>query len=472
MALETDKPMPAVESGAREVYSKPPLTFGEKMGFSLGGAQQSFGYIPKSIILQVYNVLLCVNPMLLGPAVLINRLTEAMIEPWIGHHVDKRTNSGRKCKPLIWLGGIGSAILMPVIFLAPPGWGEYWKLAFLLVTTTVFVFAFSTFTVSLNAMLVARTGQGSDRNSLAAWFTMGAILGGTLGNWALPLIMWLKKVMSGGIQMPLLLGTGALAVFMLICTIVLQKLSREQPRIIVQAEETPHKTSSYGDMFRALKVKPFRILVIVSCVAVFGGAIVSQFSFYLKSYYMFGGDTMRGATWAAMAGMTWSISALACIPIFRYIAERCGKRNAIFIALSFGIAGEMAKWFIHQPGVPPGFLLLVAFMLAPYNSIGMLGLSMLGDVCDWDEEHNGIRREGTMVAVMSVTNKFGMIISPAIAGPLLAWSGFDATLGGNQSPDVFLSMRVFYAALPFSCACLAFVLATKLPVMDKHNRKR
>lgn len=438
------------------------------MGFSLGGAQQSFGYVPKSIILQVYNVLLGVNPMLLGPAVLINRLTEAMIEPWIGHIVDKRTRAGLRNKPLIWIGGIGSAILLPLIFLAYPSWGEYSKLAFLILTSTVFVFSFSTFTVSLNAMVVSRTGQGPDRNSLAAWFSMGAILGGMIGNWVLPLIIFLTTVISGGVQLPLLLGTCALSAFMLTFTIVLQALTHEQPRRVVPVDNKLRKTSSYGDMIRALKVKPFRVLVIVTCVAVFGGAIVSQFSFYLKSYYMFGGDTTRGATWAAMAGMTWSISALLCIPLFRYFANRWGKRNAIFIALSFGIIGELAKWFIHQPGVPPVFLLLVAFMLAPYNAIGMLGLSMLGDVCDWDEEHNGIRREGTMVAVMSVTNKFGMIISPAIAGPLLAWSGFNASLGGNQSPDVFLSMRIFYAVFPFSCSCLALALATRLPVMDRH----
>jgi Na+/melibiose symporter-like transporter len=190
---------------------------------------------------------------------------------------------------------------------------------------------------------------------------------------------------------------------------------------------------------------------------------VAQFGVYVKGYYMFEGDVPRGAFWTAVAGTVYQLAALSSLPLFRWLADRIGKRNTLLSAIGCAIMGEILKWFIHQPGVPPIWLPITAILLAPYGAMSMLVLTMLADVCDWDEATNGVRREGTFVAVMSLCTKVSYILSPLLSGLLLAWSGFDAALGKAQSTHTLLSMRVFYSAVPFSCACIAFGLMLFCP---------
>jgi glycoside/pentoside/hexuronide:cation symporter, GPH family len=52
----------------------------------------------------------------------------------------------------------------------------------------------------------------------------------------------------------------------------------------------------------------------------------------------------------------------------------------------------------------------------------------------------------------------GMMLSMLIGGPMLEFTGFDAKLGGNQSADAILGIRLLFVGIP----CIAIVIALVL----------
>jgi GPH family glycoside/pentoside/hexuronide:cation symporter len=61
--------------------------------------------------------------------------------------------------------------------------------------------------------------------------------------------------------------------------------------------------------------------------------------------------------------------------------------------------------------------------------------------------------------------KFGMSASMFIVGPLLdEVSGFDAKLGGNQTPDTIFSMRLLFTGIPVAALLVALVMIQLYPL--------
>ena len=67
---------------------------------------------------------------------------------------------------------------------------------------------------------------------------------------------------------------------------------------------------------------------------------------------------------------------------------------------------------------------------------------MMADICDNDELRHGERREGMFGAVYNWVAKTAVSLSFFAGGMSLVLVGFDAELGGNQSADTFLGMRL------------------------------
>ena len=90
---------------------------------------------------------------------------------------------------------------------------------------------------------------------------------------------------------------------------------------------------------------------------------------------------------------------------------------------------------------------------------------------DWDELENGTRREGAFGAFYGWTMKLGFAVCFFLAGFILEWTGFDATLGGNQSPVTLQSMLWLYALLPAIGLVIAMVFVSRYPITEKVARE-
>jgi GPH family glycoside/pentoside/hexuronide:cation symporter len=220
--------------------------------------------------------------------------------------------------------------------------------------------------------------------------------------------------------------------------------------------------SGFFDGFgETLKSKPFLKLCAVTFLVFNGFILIASFQSYVIIYYVFAGDTVRGAEYAGYAGTLGAISTFCVIMVVTWLGTRLGKKRALYLAILLSMVGYALKWVCYDPDAP--WLLLVP---APFLAFGLGGLftlmpSMIADVVDLDELQTHERREGMYGAVFWWVVKLGMAAALAASGFLLNGTGFDVALGGQQSDRTIILMRLFDAAVPFVASGIAvWIIAT------------
>jgi GPH family glycoside/pentoside/hexuronide:cation symporter len=89
------------------------------------------------------------------------------------------------------------------------------------------------------------------------------------------------------------------------------------------------------------------------------------------------------------------------------------------------------------------YLMLVngAILGIAYAGLWTMLPTMQIDVVDYDELKTGARREGSFASVYSWVLKLSFCMGYLLSGPFLEMTGFDASLGGEQSVDTLTNVR-------------------------------
>jgi GPH family glycoside/pentoside/hexuronide:cation symporter len=109
------------------------------------------------------------------------------------------------------------------------------------------------------------------------------------------------------------------------------------------------------------------------------------------------------------------------------------------------------------------YLLLIAspFLAFHLGALFTMVPSMVADVCDFDELQTGTRREGMFSGIYWWIQKLGMAGASVLSGVLLVRTGFNVTLGANQTTHALLYMRLFDIGIPILTSIIAiFIIMT------------
>jgi len=216
-----------------------------------------------------------------------------------------------------------------------------------------------------------------------------------------------------------------------------------------------------------LKSKPFLKLCVATFLVFNGFMLVSSFQFYVIIYYVFGGDTVRGAEYAGYAGTAQSIATFCVIVFVTWLGTRLGKKRTFYVAIGVSMLGYALKWVCYDPDIP--WLLVVP---APLLAFGLGGLftimpSMIADVVDFDELQTHERREGMYGSIFWWVVKLGMAAALAAGGFLLNATGFDVALAGDQAERTITLMRLCDAFLPFVASGVAIWMIATFSITEE-----
>ena len=130
--------------------------------------------------------------------------------------------------------------------------------------------------------------------------------------------------------------------------------------------------------------------------------------------------------------------------------------------------GGIVKWFVFVPGQSPWWILLDPIFCGPiWVAIGMLMPSMLADICDEDELRSSQRREGMYGAIFSWITKTGVSLAFFGSGVALVLVGFNEELGGGQSDETFLWLRLILAGSVMITAGLSALILLAYPITER-----
>ena len=471
----------------------------QKFGYGLGTFVDMWGHwLYPNIAFQVFAIFLAVKPELVGIAVILNRVIDAVSDPLFGWLSDNtRTKLGRR-RPYMMVGAVLAGLGLPLLVGVTPGWGSTtifgWEVShyfwFMLLSSALYLPVVSCFNmpyISLGNELTPdyheRTSVFSVKNAVqkipevglffaGQFFTMSVWVGAEPGNlgerlhqlftttaaWA-PAADGAKPNMLLGAQVFCTLA-GAI-VLMAGLTSALLVRERYFNKLVAGKQE---KISLRETLWETLKCQPFRIQVAMNLAYSLGLSMVGTLGFAATLYYVCQGNISEGNLWNFWMGVSGMVFGFLGIPVFAGIARRLGKRAAMASVFSFAIVIFVATWWLYTPQIR--WLQVFASGLIAFTGAGFWTLlySILADVVDYDELKTGKRREGAFAGCNSWITKVGMAVGAGISFFILGWIGFDAKLEGNQTEHTLFMIRLLLAVIPILGLACALVALARFPL--------
>ena len=437
------------------------LSFGYLSLFGLSGLAGYYSTIGvQALATPVYQMTLGVNPAWLGLALAIPRVLDAFVDPIVGNISDNTHSRFGRRRPYIVIGSIAMALTFGLIWMVPTGWSQVAQLSWFVVTSIIFFFCHSIFSVPLQSLSYEITPDYDERTRVQGFSSFFNRIGELTYSWVFPLSqLAIFATPMIGVRS---VAWGVAVFFLAIPGIIAGVAGRERFAQMAAQQDKVH----FGATIRAAFAnRPFRYLIAMVVTTFLVGMLASSMDYYLLVYYVCHGDLALGSFWKGVLSSTYGIVGLISVPLLTAISKRIGKETTMIAVLGLLIVGACARWWIFRPGA--GWWIMLDPILgggALWVAITMVVQSMFADICDEDELASGQRREGIFGAVFSWLTKAGTSLAFLVTGIVLNWVGFDVALKADQAPSTILAMRLFLTIAPALAAVACIILLKNYPL--------
>ena len=405
----------------------------------------------------IYNMGLGVDPRMLGWALGLPRIWDAISDPLMGNFSDNtRTRFGRR-RPYILIGAILCAIMFALIWSPPTGWSPTAIGWYFMALVFIYYTAYTIFVVPWGAMGLELTTDYNERTRVQAYRTFFQ----GVGAFGLSAMWWLALKWGGGNDVVGVRYVGlAFAALILVCGVLPAIFCREN------LAHDQDKIKFWPAIKATFSNTVFLLLIAVTVCVFLGIFMVNSFALYINTYYVFDGDKEGVAFLQMIAGFAFQGAGVGLIPVISYIATRVGKKATLIGGLLMVVVAYGTSWWCYTPDNPWLQLITLALAAPGLACMWMIASSMVADICDMDELKTGRRREGMYGASYSWACKAGISLTMVLGGYMLSWSGFDAAVE-VQPEAVITNMRLLYMFVPMGFVGLAALLVAFYPLTEE-----
>ncbi|MFT3788665.1 MAG: MFS transporter [Tepidisphaeraceae bacterium] len=419
---------------------------------------------------KIFTIGFGINAVILGWAMMLPRLVDAVVDPYLGHLSDNtHTRWGRR-KPYLVIGAVLGSVFLCAMWWADPRWSERALLIYIGVLGTLCYLCYGLYTMAWTAVGYELTDDYNERSKVAAvgalFLAVVALNSAWIFRVALMPMFGATTVIDGKTVGDPVIGmrwlSAILSVVIIVAALVAAKFCKER-----FAHVNRTHTALLPALRTTLKNRPFVILLLIKVCQLFGERLSGGLLAFLAIYYVCNGDKTLGTSIEGIGGTIGTVWSFALLPLIKPISTKFGKRAAMILGASISLAAAGAQPFILNPQYP--YLMLIpALVVSPLMLIAnTIANAVVPDICDLDELQTGERREGLFTAVMGFMAKMEISLCTLLVGYMVAWSGLNLKLTGPQSADV-LHRLYWIAIIPNIVFTLgAFVLTLMFPMTAK-----
>jgi glycoside/pentoside/hexuronide:cation symporter, GPH family len=436
--------------------------FGQKIAWSFGSVADQFMQNGINMLaLPLYNLTLGVDPRLLGFALAIPRLLDALTDPLMGNVSDNfRSKWGRR-KPFILAGGIGCAVSFFLLWCPPVAFGDTGLFAYFMAMAIVYYLAYTVFAVPRNALGYELSDDYKDRNTLFAINTIVASATGMLLPWLYklsfsPLFAGEERNELVGVRWVALISAALIGLSILPSVLFNPESEKALHQNKIKFIRTAKTTLSCG---------PFLIVVLITFIVLLSVMLVGPMAIYINTFYLCDGDREMGAYWGGMVGTVQALSGLLSAPLIAALAKRFGKMRVMSLGLLVGIIGFISTWWTYNPTYPWMQIFSMLLIQPGIGCVWVLSGSMIADICDYDELKTGLRREGMFGAIFTFLTKLGGSSVTLLGGYMLVFAGYID--GQSVTPETIFNLRAYFAFLPAVLIALCLFAAARYPLTEE-----
>ncbi len=445
-----------------------------KIAYGLGTALDMWGFwLYPGVASAVFVIYLGIDPWLVGLALTLIRIYDAISDPITGWISDNfRSKHGRR-RPFILVAGVLAGLGLPMLFMVSPSWVGHTFLGlsvvfwYMMLSSLIYIPIMALYTVPYNSLGAEMTPDYEERTSVMTYkgsmqkiFEVAnfyALRFTNLSWFLLPGTVVGKDTLKGMQVYTCILGL-LMAAFSII--IFFRVKERYYEKVVVKTKE---KISLKSSLYETLKCKPFRIIMLYGVAFTLGTSMVGSLGYFATVYYVCGGNAISGDDWNFWMGVSFMLGGFLGAPLLGWVARRIDKKRAVMTAALIGIIGYGGSWFLYTPMIPWLQTIASGIMGLAAAGLWMLHGSIGADVIDYDEYTNGFRREGSFTACGSYILKLGNSLGGIVALTILQWSGYNAALQ-MQSESTIFWIRAMLASIPVLGLIAVIFIIGRLPL--------
>lgn len=434
------------------------LPRGPLAGFAAGSLGMGVWVtVPGLLLLYFLTDVLAVGPWLAGLALLLPKIADVLLHPWVGHRADvEQTRRGDRRRLLLL--GCALPIAFAGLFAVPGGLTGAPAAAWVAVFFVAGNLLFAAYQVPYLATPADLRIGYHERTRLMAFrmvvLTLGILASGLLA----PLLTGGDAATRAGYQrMGVVLAVG-MVVAMLVGVAGIARLR------VSAATGTASGHSGWRALRTALRDRQFRWLVAAYLAMSTTTHLVLAGVPYYAEY------ELRAPEATTVLVAAFVAPALLVTPAWLVVARRVGKQRALLGAQGAFAVGSLVL-AVGRPAGLPVLVAAVAVLGVAFAGMQLLPFSMLPDVIRAATDTDGTPA-GTYTGVWTATEAIGAALGPYAFALCLAVGGFVASGAGESpvQPDAALAaVRYGFGLLP-AVAMLAALLLQRRYTLDETAR--
>ena len=389
------------------------LTLREKISYGLGAVGKDMVYmLSASYILYYYQDILGVSAVAMGIILMAARVFDAFNDPIMGVVVAKTRTRWGKFRPWLLIGTLLIAVVLYLMFAAPPALTGAGLIAYAAVTYIVWGVTYTMMDIPYWSMIPAFTEGGKEREGLS---TLARSCAG-VGSAIVTIITMISVVTLGQGDERKGFGLFALIVAVLFVVFVVITCINIKEKSTVNVD-----SPSVGQMFRALLSNDQAMTVVITIVLINCSIyITSNLVIYFFKYDFGGTDWYKSFTiFNTFGGGIQILSMMLFFPILRKFLSAIKVFYVSFAMAILGYASLLILAFTNMSNV---FLLFIPgfFIFAANGMLSVLTTVFLANTVDYGELKNNRRDESVIFSMQTFVVKLASGVAALIVSICLS----------------------------------------------------
>lgn len=392
------------------------LKTSEKISYGLGAVGKDMVYmLSASYVLYYFQDLLGVSAVAMGVILLAARIFDAFNDPVMGLVVAKTRTRMGKFRPWLLIGTLTNAVILFMMFAAPPSLDAKGLVAYAAVTYILWGVTYTMMDIPYWSMIPAFTKGGKERENLTTLARscagvgsaiiqigtifcvtrLGALLGGSTS----------REIEIIGFKYVTLAVAVLFAVFIAIMCFSIKEKSN-----------VDMKTASVGQMFKALLQNDQAMVVVLTIVLVNCSIYITSNLVIYFFKYDFGGTGWHDSyTLFNMFGGAMQI--LSMMLLYPLLRKKFSSITIFYISLAMAIVGYASLLIMAFTSMSNVFLLFIPgfCIFAANGMLSILTTIFLANTVDYGELKNNRRDESVIFSMQTFVVKLASGIAIFIA---------------------------------------------------------
>ncbi|MCR4998667.1 MAG: glycoside-pentoside-hexuronide (GPH):cation symporter [Lachnospiraceae bacterium] len=452
------------------------LTTAEKASYGIGAVGKDMMYmLSASWVFYYFQDIMGASAIVLGIISMVARVFDAFNDPIMGVIVAKTKTKWGKFRPWLLIGTITNAIVLVVMFSAPPTLDAAGLAVYAAVTYILWGVTYTMMDIPYWSMIPAFTEGGKEREGLTTLARSCAGVGSALvsiftvmvvaalGNKFAPAGSNAYEIERVGFKY----AAWIVAILFVVCIVITCINVKEKSSVEM-------KTASVGDMFKALVANDQAMTVVITIVLINTALYVTSNLVIYFFKYDLGGTSWKG-NYTLFNTVGGGVQILAMMLLYPALRKLFNLNNIKIF--THGICASIVGYLILLGMATAGLNTLPPFLLPGVIIMAVAGVNnvvvtvFLANTVDYGEWKNGHREESVIFSMQTFVVKLSSGIAILVTSIALqifklskdtgaaAEANMDLSAGVDMATKV--GLRMIMTLIPIACLAVAYVLFKK-----------